>query len=259
VSVGLSRTFDHRHSFGDVFCGAVLGTAVAYAVFRMHLIKFFAYHRRWKEAHECEEMDLEAARGGSDVQHMHVNNWGWGNAQYRAAAARCSPSPTPMTFRDDEDGGYYGSYSPMPPMQHQRSSPGLPPGMVHLQLPHSGALRHYRSSSAGRDKSPGPVTSPGEKRSGGFSGGIGGGPNSAGVGDHAMTGAWPKVEFEPQVGTGAAVVASATGAEEIVAPPRLAVNGQHLALPSHRSFEAESARAAAAQARGIRASSISQP
>jgi len=265
VSVGLSRTFDHRHSFGDVFCGAVLGTVVAYAVFRMHLIKFIGYHRRWNEAHECEEMDLEAARGGNDVRHMHVNNWGWGNAQYRAAAARCSPSPTPMAFGDEEDGGgYYGSYSPMPPqprMQHQRSmdSAGntLPPGMVHLQLPNSGALRHYNSSSsANRDRSPGPVTAAGEKRS--FSGSNGGGPNGAGVGDHAGAAAWPKMDFDPQTGRGSDVAASATGAEALVVPPRVAINGQQLVMPSQRSFGSESARNAASQARGFRAS-ISQP
>ena len=63
ISVGLSRTFDHRHSFPDVVVGGVLGVVVALAVYRMHLVKFEGYHQRWNgfEGREQKDMDDQAA------------------------------------------------------------------------------------------------------------------------------------------------------------------------------------------------------
>jgi len=61
VSVGLSRTFDHRHSISDVLAGAALGLVVALAVYRMHLIQISGSYRRFEEDAAARGAAISAA------------------------------------------------------------------------------------------------------------------------------------------------------------------------------------------------------
>jgi hypothetical protein len=153
VSVGLSRTFDHKHSFSDVIVGAVLGIGVAFAVFRMHLIKFQGYHRRWNEKQECEEMDLEAARSELEARQL-----AW--ARHHSSA---SPMPMPSMSRAPSSSFGYAPYNyPMVYSSHSGTAAApttygtlepLPRGLSHLQVPSSShhprpKLRNFGSSNA---------------------------------------------------------------------------------------------------------------
>ena len=62
VAVSLSRAFDHKHNVVDIVGGAFVGIGVAFAVYRMHLIKFQGYHRRWAEG------DGHADQGDSESE-----------------------------------------------------------------------------------------------------------------------------------------------------------------------------------------------